>query len=741
MNKYIYMNLIKYFFIVFFLFLAIIIKSQSSKLTMREPIVDNEPIRVGIVLSGGGAKGLAHIGVLKVLEREGIYVDFVGGTSIGGLVGGLYASGYSPDELDSITRSMPWDKLLSDESERRDLPMDEKRDMDEYILRLPVNGFVPGLPKGLKTGQLVFNYINKLTWSVSEIQDFSKMPIPFYCVATKLETGDTMVLDKGNFSLALRATMSIPSIFEPVMIDSVVLIDGMIVNNFPVDVMRQNPDVDFIIGVDVGSPLYKANEITSILDILEQTSSYHGYDRFIKNVELTDLYLKPDVDDLSSLDFSDVGKIIQYGEDIANKNIVKIRALAKKVRDNKEKFEKFRTHEKSNMIYISDVNIEGLNKIHKNMVIGRLGLNLPGVNDITHINEAVDRLYSSHFFKSIDYTLDRQLDSYVLNLKIVEKSESVFAVGLNYNSDLGADIKINFLFNNLMFKGSKTNVSLTMGNNPAANLSFLSERGKKIGIGLDLGYKSRSVLTYSSDYKSVSGSYFSRFINITSFGNVNYSNNSVFQAGISLDFYMLSPTVSQISFDDLGLFYTNIFAKFNSDSYDNKYIPTKGSYFEAKVDFIDVGRVHTGLYAKLEMSTIFNWTKKLAFIPKVFIGGLWGGDSEIAYYYFVGGQSSASFINFVNMPGLPYTAVINSNIAIAYADFRYQLLPKHFIFLKTAMSVNSRIFEELLTNSTFIYSGSIGYTYKSPVGPIGLHLGGANISKKLNVYLNIGMDF
>ena len=317
------------------------------------------PIKVGLVLSGGGAKGLAHIGVLKILEQEGIYVDYVGGTSMGGLVGGLYASGYSPDELDSITRSMPWKKLLSDVSERTDLPLDEKKGTDEFILNLPVRGFVPGLPKGLKKGQLILNYINKLTWSVVDIKEFDKMPIPFYCVATELETGDSYVIDKGNFAKALRATMSIPSVFEPVTINGKVLIDGMIVNNFPVDVMNKNDDVDFIIGVDVGSPLYKADEISSILDILEQTSSYHGVKQFKENLGYTDLYLQPVVSDLSSVDFDDVEAIIKRGEDVALANIEAIRKLAKRIKNNKKKFEDFRENRKSEMVYISKIEIVG----------------------------------------------------------------------------------------------------------------------------------------------------------------------------------------------------------------------------------------------------------------------------------------------------------------------------------------------------------------------------------------------
>ncbi len=701
---------------------------------------NKEVIRVGLVLSGGGAKGLAHIGVLKVLEKEGIYVDYVGGTSMGGLVGGLYAAGYSPYELDSITRSMPWNKLLSDISERTDLPLDEKKELDEFILNLPVKGFVPGLPKGLKKGQLVLNYINKLTWSVVDIKEFDKMPIPFYCVTTDLESGDAYVLDSGNFAMALRATMSIPSVFEPITIDNKVLIDGMVVNNFPVDIMAKNDEVDFIIGVDVGSPLYKAEEISSIFDILEQTSSYYGLEQFHKNVAKTDLYLKPVVADLSAMNFDDVEAIIKRGEDIALANIDTIRKLAKRIRNNKRKYESFRENKKSEMVYISKIEIEGLNETPKNMVIGRLGLKIPGVNNIVSINEAVDRLYSSNFFTSINYSLIKQLDSYILHLKIKEKKENMFSVGLNYNSDIGADVKLNFLFHNFVFKGSKTNVSFNMGNNPKLKFSFLSERGKKIGFGYDMGYETGKVMTYSEDYTNIEGSYFTRFAYLESYGNINYSNNAAFKAGFSIDFYNRTASISAIPLEDLGMFYTNTFASFTKDSYDNKYIPLEGSFFSAKVDAINVGRPYTGLYAKLKMSTIIETSDRLDILPKLFVGALWGGDKEVAYSYVLGGHYESNYANFVTMPGLPYSSEITNNVAIAYIDLRYRLFAKHFLYFKTASALSSTNFEELFRDPKYIISGSIGYSYNSPIGPIGFQVGRSNLAKKVSLFLNIGMD-
>ncbi len=734
-------------FILFFLIIGVSSYSQVENdsiniKTMQTINSLDEPIHVGLVLSGGGAKGLAHIGVLKVLEEEGIYVDFIGGTSMGGLVGGLYASGYSPWELDSITKSMPWTKLMSDEPERSDLPVDEKINNDQYLLSLPVKGFIPGLPKGLREGQLVLNYINKLTWPVADIKDFSKLPIPFFCVATKLATGDTMVLDNGELSLALRATMSIPTIFNPVDFQGHMLIDGMMVNNFPIDIMKLNKEVDFIIGVDVGSPLLNIDEITSILSILEQTSSYHAYNRLLENIKITDLYLKPETDDISALDFSDVGKVIERGEDIAHANIDKIRALARKIKDNKKKYETTREIQKPDIIYISEINITGLNNVPKTMVLGRLGLNLPGTNDIMHINNAINRLYSSNFFKSIDYKLEKTLNSYILNIEVEEKSENLFEIGANYNYDLGANLKVNFLFNNFLIKGSKTNISIKMGNTPAGEILFLSERGQRVGFGLDIGYKSRPYYTYNDDFKSIKGKYFTRFGNISAFGNINYSNNSKLVIGVNLEFFDISAEVSPIPVEGLGIFYNNIYLKFINDSYDNKYFPTKGTFLSMQTSYVNVGRPETGLFSKVKLGSVLNITNRLSFLPKLFVGGLWSTDnsSEYAYYFIIGGSNQKEYANSVYMPGVPFSAFIINNVAITYLDLRYKLWDSHYIYLRPNAALVSNYFEELLTNSILIFSASVGYTYNSPIGPIGLQLNTSTLNKELGLYINIGMD-
>jgi NTE family protein len=339
-----------------------IINDTTFKFELNARSKDIRPMSIGLVLSGGGAKGLAHIGVLKVLEREGIPIDYIGGTSMGGLVGGLYAVGYTPDQLDIISHDLPWAKLLSDEKERRDLSLQEKHDFDRYLLSLPMTGFIPGLPKGLKEGQLVINVLNKLTWSANDITDFTQLPTPFFCVATDIETGDTVLIESGDLPKSLRATMSIPSIFNPIEINGKTVIDGGIVNNFPTDIMLAK-GLDYVIGVDVGAPLYKEEEITSVLNILDQISSFHQQERYHTNVKLTDLYIKPDITGLSAMSFGDVTDVITRGEVAAMQHIDEIRALAAEIKKQRTTTKRIVNLRTTDTIFIKDMKVEGLKNV------------------------------------------------------------------------------------------------------------------------------------------------------------------------------------------------------------------------------------------------------------------------------------------------------------------------------------------------------------------------------------------
>ena len=225
--------------------------------------------KVGLVLSGGGAKGFAHIGVLKVIDSLNIKIDYVAGTSMGAIIGSLYASGYSGQQLDSIFKSLNFEDVINDNLPRSAKTFYERENSEKYGVTLPFTRFKINLPSALSRGQNVFNLLSKLTLDVSDISDFEQLPIPFFCVATDVETGKAVILDHGNLAQAVTASGAFPSLFQPVVIDDRILIDGGVVNNYPIDELKAK-GMDIIIGVDVQDGLATREELNSAPSILLQ---------------------------------------------------------------------------------------------------------------------------------------------------------------------------------------------------------------------------------------------------------------------------------------------------------------------------------------------------------------------------------------------------------------------------------------------------------------------------------------
>ena len=266
------------------------------------PTVEAQRKKVGIVLSGGGAKGVAHIGVLQVLEKAGIPVDVIVGTSMGSIVGGLYAIGYSADQLDSLVRVQDWMFLLSDKVNRYDLPFGEKEQDGKYLLSLPFDRGKKR-PSGFISGQNVYNLFSDLTIGYHDSLDFLQLPIPFACVAADMFHREEIVMKGGNLVQAMRASMAIPGVFTPVRTGNRVLVDGGILNNFPTDVAREL-GAEIVIGVDVQADLMKEDKLESVSGVIPQIINLLCMNKHEANVKLADLVIRPDMKGYTAASFS-----------------------------------------------------------------------------------------------------------------------------------------------------------------------------------------------------------------------------------------------------------------------------------------------------------------------------------------------------------------------------------------------------------------------------------------------------
>lgn len=292
--------------------------------------------KVGVVLSGGGAKGTAHVGVLKVLEKAGIPIDYIVGTSMGAIVGSLYSIGYSPEELDSIMMKQDWKQLLSDQQKRENMSLESKEESDRYILSLPFHEKPQdAISGGVLRGRNIGNMLWELTEGYHDSIDFRKLPIPFACVSQDVVTGKEIVHTSGVLPIAVRASMSLPGVFAPVVLGDHILIDGGMVNNYPVDVARQM-GADIIIGADVQEELKSAEELENdIFAQFMQLIDLQSQDRWKSNIRNSDVYIKINIKGYSTASFRTeaIDTLINRGEQAAMSKIDQIYAIKEKLGD------------------------------------------------------------------------------------------------------------------------------------------------------------------------------------------------------------------------------------------------------------------------------------------------------------------------------------------------------------------------------------------------------------------------
>lgn len=289
--------------------------------------------KVGVVLSGGGAKGVAHIGALKVIEEAGIPIDYVVGTSMGAIVGGLYSIGYTPQQLDSIVNAQDWKYLLSDATNPETTLLSEKLEDKQYLLSIPITGKSAHVSDaGIIKGRNIARLLSGLTIGYHDSISFNRLPIPFACVSDNIVNGSKIVFHKGILGIAMRASMSIPGVFAPVYLNGMVLVDGGLTDNYPVDIARQM-GAEIIIGVDVQNSLMKADELTSLPNVLGQILNLVGEESYRKNVENSNIHIKVDVDGYSAASFNHeaIDTLVRRGKEAAMANWDKLIALKKEI--------------------------------------------------------------------------------------------------------------------------------------------------------------------------------------------------------------------------------------------------------------------------------------------------------------------------------------------------------------------------------------------------------------------------
>ncbi|HET8887069.1 MAG TPA: patatin-like phospholipase family protein [Salinimicrobium sp.] len=696
-----------------------------------------QDVKVGLVLSGGGAKGLAHIGTLKVLEEAGVRVDYIGGTSMGAIVGALYASGYSASQLDSIFRKTDFTGVIQDELPRRAKTFNEKEDAEKYVLTLPFNDFKLSFPSGLSKGQNLYNLISRLTSHVSGTTKFKNLPIPFFCIATNVETGEEVLIETGSLAKAVSASGAIPSIFSPVMINDQLLTDGGIVNNFPVNEMLQK-DVDVIIGVDVQNKLVNRDELNSAFDILTQISNFVTGENTLTKIQLTDIYIKPNVTEFNILDFQKGERIIDSGEVEARKYFADLEELA-----SMQQGELSRPNLKPNdSLQINKIVIKGVTSYPRSYILGKLQVQIPQKISFQKLNLGINNLSATGNFKRISYKLDSFEDGEQLTLDVEEnENTTLLKLAVHYDDLYKSGVLLNLTKKRLLFTNDNASIDVVVGDNFRYNFKYFIDKGYywSIGVNSKLNSFNKSVGLGFVDEQSIpSGSSLNKlsidYLDVTSRVYLETFFKNAFSFGFGAEHKYLkieSETLEDFNQNSHGTAvfennnYYSGFTFLKLDTFDNKYFPTKGIMFN--------GDLHLHLFSSSfnEILAGFSVAKASATyvvspINRVATsisaeGGFRIGENGNKYFdFYLGGYGNAPLNNFVPFLGYDFLDISGNSYLKSEFKIDYRFYKKnHLIATANFAKVEDKLFEQGSWLELPDYSGySLGYGMDSFIGPL-----------------------
>lgn len=472
-----------FFILLFVISLSLPLKgvAQLAHINSIDSLQDKPRPKIGLVLSGGGARGFAHIGVLKVLEENHIPVDFIAGTSMGSIIGGLYAIGLTPEEIEQGVKGIAWDKVFHDESLRKYQKLRRKQQDLEFFsigrIGLTENGFE--ISPGLIEGQLIELALDRLAHPGFHIDDFDRFSIPFRAVATDVANGKPYVIDSGNLARAMRASMSIPGALPPIRIDNKLLIDGGIGNNIPVDVVR-SMGADIIIAVDVSSPLLDKEAIQSSLDITGQLTdilTHRAADAQLETLNKNDVIITPELDQYSSTDFILYAQLIQAGLNAANKRLSALKQLSL----DKQAYAKYKKRLPDIALkqpVIESITIENQSLLPDEAISARIHQPLDQPLNLELLEQDLSIIYGLDYSSSVVYSLQSEegktgLIVYIRDRKWV-RSYLEYGLQIQSESNLGSNTNINIAYNNININalGAEFRATATLGNEPSIGVEY-----------------------------------------------------------------------------------------------------------------------------------------------------------------------------------------------------------------------------------------------------------------------------
>ena len=759
--------------------------------------------KVGLVLSGGGAKGAAHIGVIKYLEEAGIPIDYIAGTSMGSIVGGLYALGYSSDEILDIISSVDWDRLISNEVDRREISFSQKHEKSSRVLTVPFStttsqedlqsrSFRNSLPKGLVSGDNIINLFNSLSVGYSNSQTFSELPIPFICMATNMLSGEVDILDNGEFTKSLRASMAIPVLFDPIKMNNTLYVDGGLTCNFPAEQCKAM-GADYIIGVSMSPGLEEnADKLTSILSQVQQLKVIITDKDVSQYDEQCDIFISPDLKGVGMLSFDaeSVAKVTQSGYEAASAREEDFRALKDKIFAQQAPAPKTTTQKKAinildTKVLISKIELIGARKELERWMRRACTVRVGDYVCKDDIDESVSIYFGTGNYESITYTLhndDSMPDGYILRFNFVEKPPHDFGLGFRFDSQDMLSVLLHLGINSNRMSGFKTDLDTKLGGNQWLKLNMSYGHLLYPRINLAYHFRNSELDVYDMDQLEMNEKFLQHKFRL--YLSENYSRT--FSIGVGLEAELLTPRkVMYLLYDAADADYQSVntlgsFAYLSYDNLNKNRFATRG--VKSRIDFTwkdgvfsnkGIEKLHFGSLVFGLEGYVPIIEDRFVMVPQLYGSFLFGkgavnGATSGWNPIFKGPVPMYPYMN--NMIGgaemgrhsdhqLPFigvnkTSFAFNNVAIARADMRVRVYKNHYLtamvnYARSGVDIQNFFKErdELQWSELYDYNASnwwgagIRYSIDTKVGPLNFDISSSNISKRVNLYFSFGYFF
>ncbi|MFJ2529145.1 patatin-like phospholipase family protein [Pseudomonas helmanticensis] len=704
--------------------------------------------KVGLVLSGGAARGLAHIGVLKALEEQGIKIDAIAGTSMGAVVGGLYASGYKIDELEKLALNIDWQAALSDAPPREDVPFRRKQDDRDFLVKQKLSfrddGSL-GLPLGVIQGQNLALLLESLLAHTSDTRDFDKLPIPFRAVATDIANGEKVVFRKGHLPQVIRASMSIPAVFAPVELDGRLLVDGGMTDNIPLDVAREM-GVDVAIVVDIGTPLRNRKQLTTVVDVLNQSITLmtrSNSEEQLAALKPSDVLIQPALAAFGVTDFGKAQEMIDAGYRATR--ILDARLAQLKPDESQDAELNAARSPGQRTPIITAIRVENDSKVDDDVIRYYIRQHIGEPLDLGRLHSDMGTLYGLDYFEQVQYRVVHKGEDHTLVISARGKRSGTdyLRVGLNLSDDMRGDSAFNlgasYRINGINRLGAEWLTRAQIGDKQELYTEFYQplDVGSRYFVAPYASFEAQNVEAVL-DNDPIAQYRVERYGFGLNFGR-QIGNNGEVRFGVGEAWGKADVRIGDQDLPSEN-FNEGFYAlKYSYDSLDNVYFPHEGKDVSLTLMQFEPGLGSDTRYRQWDLKI----DKAMSRGPDTLIlGGRYGrtlNDANVVTSSFLLGGAR-------QLSGFREDAISGQNISLMRAVYYRRLTPRSYLPLDFPLYAGASLERGRAWNndnefdSGYINAASVFIGFDTPLGPLNFSYG-LNDANEQAVYLNLGQTF